>query len=251
MSKYEQDILDTVTLQGTVSVVALAEKLKVTGQTVRRIVKPMVDRGQVRKVHGAIIAVNNSNDPPLPIRLVENRQEKAVIAQVVADIIPHGATLAIDAGSTSGFVTQALARHRDLTVVTNSVYIASSLAMVDSNRVFMAGTQLRNHDGAAFDQSAFEVVSRFSVEYAIMTASLVHPKLGFLVHDQHEVDMAEAMGQIATRRIMAVDTSKWHCQISNSPLRLPTLKPGDIVVTEAEPNKSYTALLHRLDLRQP
>jgi len=249
MSKYEKEILDTVALHGTVSVMALAEQLKVTDQTIRRIVKPLVERGEVRKVHGAIVAVSHPSDPPLSARLVEHRHEKALIARAVAAIIPDGSSLVIDAGSTSSFVAQALCRHSDLTVVTNSAHIASVLAMVGGNHVYMAGTQLRSHDGAAFDQSAFEVVSRFTVDIAILSASLVHPELGFLANDQHEVDMAVAMSGIADRRLMAVDQSKWQERKANAPLRLPVMKPDDIVVTDSKPVPEYDALLADLDLR--
>lgn len=249
MSKYEKEILDTVALHGTVSVMALAEQLKVTDQTVRRIVKPLVERGEVRKVHGAIVAISHPTDPPLSARLVDHRHEKALIARTVANIVPDGAALVIDAGSTSSFVAQALCRHNDLTVVTNSAHIASVLAMVGGNHVYMAGTQLRSHDGAAFDQSAFEVVSRFTVDIAILSASLVHPELGFLANDQHEVDMAIAMSRIADRRIMAVDQSKWRERKANAPLRLPVMKSDDIVVTDSKPGSEYDALLSDLDLR--
>ncbi|MCA2012153.1 DeoR/GlpR family DNA-binding transcription regulator [Cereibacter sphaeroides] len=248
MSKYAQEILDTLALSGQISVTALAEQLNVTDQTIRRIVKPLVEQGLVKKVHGAIISTGNQNDPPLTTRLVENRKEKAEIARRVADLIPMGAVLAIDAGSTSGFIAQALTRHRNLTVVTNSAYIASTLAMIEGNRVFMAGTQLRNHDCAAFDRAAFDVISRFTVDFTIMTASLVHPDLGFLVHDQHEVDMAREMFLIAERRIMAVDSSKWSPRKSDSPLRLPLLSPGDIVVTNKDPGADYSGLLRDLEL---
>lgn len=249
MSKYEKDLLDIVTLHGTVSVMTLAEQLNVTGQTVRRIVKPLVERGEVMKVHGAIVAVSAPNDPPLQTRLVANGTEKATIARHVAEIVPNGATLAIDTGSTSSFIAQALTRHRDLTVVTNSAPIASVLAMVDGNRVFMAGTQLRSHDGAAFDQSAFEVISRFAVDMAILGASLIHPEIGFLANDQHEVDMAIAMSRIADRRIMAADHSKWQVQKAKAPLRMPVMEPGDIVVTDRAPDPAFDALLTKLDVR--
>lgn len=251
MSKYEKQILDTVALQGTVSVMALAEQLNVTDQTIRRIVKPMVERGEIRKVHGAILAVDEVKDPPLTKRLAENRQDKAMIARMVAEIVPNGATLAIDTGSTSSFVAQALNQHRDLTVVTNSAHIASVLALSEGNKVYMAGTQLRSHDGAAFDQSAFEVVGRFNVDIAILSASLVHPDIGFLANDQHEVDMAMAMSRIADRRIMAVDHSKWTLRKASAPLRMPVMKPGDIVVTDREPDAVYAQVLDDLDLRYP
>lgn len=251
MSKYEREILDTVALMGTVTVSALAEQLSVTDQTIRRIVKPLADRGEVKKVHGAIVAATAPNDPPLASRLVANAREKAIIARIVAGMIPDGAALAIDTGSTSTFVAKALLRHRDLTVVTNSAHVAALLAMVEGNKVFMAGTQLRNHDGAAFDQSAFEVVARFAVDIAVLSASLVHCEVGFLANDQHEVDMAIAMGRIADRRIIAVDHSKFQDRKASAPLRMPVTRPGDIIATDRAPNASYTALLADLDLRLP
>lgn len=248
MSKYEREILDTVTMQGTVSVLALAEQLKVTDQTVRRIVKPLVERGEVKKVHGAIVAVDEPHDPPLHTRLIANRKEKTFIARVVSDLIPDGSTLVIDTGSTSSFVAQALSRHRGLTVVTNSARIAFLLSMVEGNRVFMAGTQLRSHDGAAFDRSAFEVVSRFTVDFAILTASLVHPEYGFLANDQHEVDMAITMSQIADRRIMAIDQSKWKSRKTTATLHLPVLRTDDLVITDRKPGSEYDKLLNKLEL---
>ncbi|MEC7259405.1 MAG: DeoR/GlpR family DNA-binding transcription regulator, partial [Pseudomonadota bacterium] len=134
MSKYDQDILAMVALHGTVSVGDIAHSLNVTDQTVRRIVQPLVAQGRIRKVHGAIVSVDGPNDPPLPARLVENRAAKAHIAEMVAQIIPDGASLAIDTGSTSGIIAQALRQRRNLTVVSNSSVIAATLAVIPGNR---------------------------------------------------------------------------------------------------------------------
>ncbi len=193
MSKYEHDILSTVNLRGTVSVTELAQILDVSDQTIRRIVKPLVELGKVRKVHGALVSTQNVMDPPFLARMNENRSKKVAIANRVAQLISDGGSVMIDTGSTSAFVAQALANRKNLTVITNSAYIASKLAMIEGNRVFMAGTQLRNHDGAAFDRAAFEVIASASVEMSIISASSVHPKRGFLAFDQCEVDIAQAM----------------------------------------------------------
>ena len=251
MSKYDQDILAMVALHGTVSVGDIAQTLNVTDQTVRRIVQPLVAQGRIRKVHGAIVSVDGPNDPPLPARLVENRAAKARIAEMVAQIIPDGASLAIDTGSTSGIIAQALCQRRHLTVVSNSSVIAATLAVIPGNRVFMAGTQLRAHDGAAFDRNAFDTVASFSVDWAILSASRVHPHHGFLVNDQNEVEMSLALQEIASQSLMAVDQSKWILQGAGSPLRLPPLRDGSLVVTDARPPEDFATLLTTLDVRTP
>ncbi|MEM7076058.1 MAG: DeoR/GlpR family DNA-binding transcription regulator [Pseudomonadota bacterium] len=244
MSKYAQDIVDLVDLHGRISVLELAQRLGVSDQTVRRIVKPLVEDGRVSKVHGALLSNRRGSlDPPFMARMTRNRAAKVAIAQTVADQIPDGSSVAIDTGSTSCFVAQALRVRRDLTVVTNSAYIAAVLALIESNRVFMAGTQLRNHDSAAFDRAAFDAVDRFSAQTAILSASLVHPQRGFLVYDQCEVDMARAMKTCADRTILAVDATKFDEESAKPALRLPPLSKADLIVTDRQPNASFRPIL--------
>ena len=244
MSKYEHDILSTVNLRGTVSVTELAQILDVSDQTIRRIVKPLVELGKVRKVHGALVSTQNVMDPPFLARMNENRSKKVAIANRVAQLITDGGSVMIDTGSTSAFVAQALANRKNLTVITNSAYIASKLAMIEGNRVFMAGTQLRNHDGAAFDRAAFEVIASASVEMSIISASSVHPKRGFLAFDQCEVDIAQAMMEVSARTVMAVDCTKFKETGTKASLRMPPLRAQDIVVCDSRPAERFDDLLN-------
>ena len=196
MSKYEREIMNAVGLRGTIGIGVLSSLLQVSDQTIRWIVKPMV-------------GIHNPTDPPFLARMSLNKAEKIAIADRVASLIKDGDALAIDAGSTSGYVAQVLRRFRDLAIVTNSAFIARTLAMVAGNRVFVAETQLRSHDGAAFARAAFDVIASLHVDTAVLSASSVHPKRGFLVHEQCEADISSAMMECADRRIMAVDHSKF------------------------------------------
>ena len=183
-------------------------------------------------------------DPPFLARMNENRSKKVAIANRVAQLISDGGSVMIDTGSTSAFVAQALANRKNLTVITNSAYIASKLAMIEGNRVFMAGTQLRNHDGAAFDRAAFEVIASASVEMSIISASSVHPKRGFLAFDQCEVDIAQAMMEVSARTVMAVDCTKFKETGTKASLRMPPLRAQDIVVCDSRPAERFDDLLN-------
>lgn len=249
MSKYEREILSAVHLRGTITVAELSQLLGVSDQTVRRIARPLVERGEFEKVHGALVSTRRAMDPPFLSRMEQNRTAKVAIARCIADIIQDGETLAIDTGSTSAFVAQALQERRNLTVVTNSAFVASSLAMVRGNRVFMAGTQLRDHDGAAFDRAAFDVIERFQADWAILSCSMVDPEHGFLVHEQCEIDIATAMLSRARQAIMAVDSSKFEPLDHRPALRHASLRKGDIVVTNKAPGPAHRDRLVDLDLR--
>lgn len=245
MSKYEKDILSAVNMHGRISVMDLAQRLNVSDQTIRRIVKPLVDAGQIDKVHGALISTQKVLDPPFIARMTTNRAAKVAIAKSILNLVPDNASIAIDTGSTSGFVAQALKARRDLTVVTNSAFIATTLAMGNGNRVFMAGTQLRNHDGAAFDRAAFDVIANMSVEYSILSASRVDPKQGFLVFEQCEVDIAVAMKAISERCFMAVDSTKFQASEPKPALRLPALSASDFLITERKPAPKFEGVIGR------
>lgn len=240
MSKYESRILEIVSLRGSVSVLDLARELDVSDQTVRRVVKPLVERGDVSKVHGALVSTRSALDPPFLARMTQNRSAKIAIARGIAALVRDGDSIAIDTGSTSAFAAQALRERRNLTVVTNSAFVASTLAMIPGNNVSMAGTQLRDHDGAAFDRSAFDVIERMRVDYTLLSASVVDPKRGFLVHEQCEVDIATAMVRNSHQTIMAVDASKFKAPDRRPTMRQPELQPGDFLVTDQKISAEFT-----------
>lgn len=232
MSKYELQILEIVNLAGSIRIQDIARELNVSDQTIRRVVPPMVARGDISKVHGALVSNRSALDPPFLARMTQHRTAKIAIARAVAALVRDGDSIAIDTGSTSSFAAQALRDRKSLTVVTNSAFVASTLSMIPGNNVSMAGTQLRDHDGAAFDRSAFEVIDRMQVDYALLSASLVDAKTGFLVHEQCEVDIASAMTAVASKVIMAVDASKFEPQERRPAVRQPALQPGDYLLTD-------------------
>jgi DeoR family glycerol-3-phosphate regulon repressor len=161
-----------------------------------------------------------------------HQREKVAIASAVAGLVRDGDTVALDTGSTTGFVAQALRQHRGLTVVTNSTFIATTLATIPGNRVHMAGVELRNHDGASFDASAFAVVRSMRVRVAILSASALHPVRGLMVQEHAEAEMSAAMGDIAQMRVFAIDSSKFG---SSALVALPPLRAGDVLVTDRDP----------------
>lgn len=251
MSKYKDQILYAVDMRGTVSVLELAQILGVSDQTIRRVSQPLVESCELTKVHGALVSNRIASDPPFLARMKLNRDAKVAIARQAVEIITDGSSIAIDTGSTSGFIALALRARRNLTVVTNSAFVASTLAIIPGNKVSMAGTQLRDHDGAAFDRSAFEVIERMQVDYVVLSASMVDADEGFLVHEQCEVDIANAMFNSARRMIMAVDHSKFEAHERRSALRQPTLRANDILISNLNPPKKFDALLSGVDRRIP
>ncbi len=240
MARYEEEVMNAVALRGSVSVRELATLLSVSEQRVRRVVKPLVERGAVEKVHGAVVGRSRPGEAPFLARMTVHQRAKVAIAAKVAALVHDGDSIALDTGSTTGFVAQALRQRRGLTVVTNSTFIATTLATIPGNRVHMAGVELRNHDGASFDAAAFAVVRSMNVCLAILSASALDVRRGLMVQERAEAEMSAAMGEIAEQRVFAVDSSKFgHAAlVALSPMRV-----GDVLVTDAAPSRGARAAL--------
>lgn len=208
-SKRESEILNIVRMHGSISVIDLARELGVSDQTIRRCVKPLSDRGLVEKVHGAIVIPDQFMEPPIHRRMSEQKDEKQRIARMVASLINDGASIMIDSGSTTSYVAQALLEKNSLTIVTNSTPIASLLAAKNGNRVYMAGTELRNHDAAAFGADAIRVFQQFNVQHAILSVAALHHEKGFLVQQHFEAEIASILVNRADHVIVAADHTKF------------------------------------------
>ena len=130
MSKHKDRILHAVDMRGTVSVVELSQILGVSGQTIRRVSLPLVESGELTKVHGALVSNRVASDPPFLARMNLNRDAKVAIARKAVEIIEDGSSIAIDTGSTSGFIALALRTRKKLSVVTTLQATVSALLLV-------------------------------------------------------------------------------------------------------------------------
>lgn len=206
----ERELLDELRLSGGAGRIPfLAARLRVSEETIRRTIKALEARGLVTKVHGGAHLKEPEGEKPLHDRMGENAEAKRMIAARVAAEVQNGDRLFLDIGSTTAFIAVALKGHHDLFVVTNSVAVAHTLSGRNGNRIFLAGGELRAHDGGAFGLEAVQFVRRFRVDTAILSTTAIHAEDGFLLTDMEEAEFSREAGSIATRRVVVADSAKF------------------------------------------
>ena len=146
-SQRERAILQLLQETGSARIESLATRLGVTDETIRRNLKRLQAQGMVTRVHGGVHLKDWGPEASFAQRMVQNPGPKRRIAEAVARMLPDGASLFLDVGSTTAYVAQALRVRRELLVVTNSLAVAQALTGVNGNQVFMAGGELRGHVG--------------------------------------------------------------------------------------------------------
>lgn len=222
-----------VRASGDCSIAELAEALKVSDETIRRSIKPLIDEGLVEKVHGGIVlGEEDANEPPFQRRMQEHVEEKSAIADLIATIVKSGDSVMMDTGSTNAFVARALRRHDNLSVVTNCTEIARTLAPVGGNRVHITGGELRADDSAVFGPSSIQFVQQFQVRYAILSIGAITENGEFMDFHLEEAEFSRAVVAQAQRTIVVADHSKFG---SRAFVRICGADDIDLLVSDRRP----------------
>ena len=236
----QSEILSLLRRRGSCSIAQLAGELAVSGETIRRNVKPLVASGLALKVHGGIVLPERFEEPPLQKRMSQQGEEKKRIAAALAREIMDGESLIIDTGSTTAYVAQALYDHQNLTIVTNSSYIANLLAPRNGNRVYMAGGELRSHDAAAFGAQALTFLRQFEARYAVLSIGAIHAAKGCMNYQLCEAEFAKTVIEQADQVMMVADATKF-CHTTS--VKVCGLEQIDLLVTDAAPPKDLAQAL--------
>lgn len=244
----EQEILREIrSAGGSCRIGFLARRLNVSDETIRRNIKTLQANGLVKKVHGGVslLGLVAAVEPPFQRRMDRKAEVKKALAAKVAKMINNGDSLFLDVGSTMAFVAQALQTHRDLYIVTNSITVAHTLTARNSNRVFLAGGELRALDGAAFGQDALSFIKRFNVQYAIMSVAAINARSGFMLYNLPEADISSAASKQAEVSIVVADSSKFGMR---APITLQAPQDCNILVTDTRPEEDIAAMLERHEI---
>ncbi len=205
----QQAILATARTEGRVEVAALAETLKVTPETVRRDLTALERLGVVRRVHGGALPVERLEiEPTLATRRDQFAEEKLRIAARALDEIPREGTVLLDSGSTTLALAEMFPQDRELTVVTNSIAIASTLHGHPGVDLYVLGGRIRPRTGAAVGTWATSALADVSVDVAFLGTNGFSVHRGMTTPDQAEAVAKRAMVAAGRRCVVLSDSSK-------------------------------------------
>jgi DeoR family transcriptional regulator, fructose operon transcriptional repressor len=205
----QDEILALIRQEKRVSVTSLADRFAVVGETIRRDLADLEQRGLVRRVHGGAIAVERVvSEPPIEARHDLMRPEKERIALAALAELPAEGSAFIEAGSTTWFLAGVLPADCTLTIVTNGGYIATALARHPGLTVLSVGGRVRPRSLACVDDWALETLSRLRVTVAFLGTNGISLENGLTTPDPAEAAVKRAMLSIAGHTVLLADHSK-------------------------------------------
>ena len=222
-------LLEALTLNGYLSLDDISTRFDVTTQTARRDVMDLERKGKLRRMPGGAMIMDTVPKNELHRRRVRNVHVKQRIAERVADLVPDGAAVFIDTGTTCETIAHALARRRDLRVLTYSLRTAAWLREATDFIIAIPGGFVRQVDGGVFHEQAETFLENFHFDISIVSVSGIDSAGNLSDDDLAEVRIVQRAMQHSERVILAVDSSKFD---HRGLVRLGSFDSVDVLVTD-------------------
>jgi DeoR/GlpR family transcriptional regulator of sugar metabolism len=209
-SRRQSDLLAWIRAQGQVDVAGLAGQFGVSPETLRRDLRALESQGTILRAYGtAQPAESGAFETGLRERSDSHVAEKERIAVAAVARLGEAQTLYIDEGFNPSLVAQRLPADRPLTVVTPSLPIATILAARANIKPIILGGRVRANTLGVADDWASEMLSRLTIDLAIIGANGVTIDRGMSTPDPAVAVVKRAAVKASIRRIFIGAHSKF------------------------------------------
>lgn len=223
---------------GSVSIQQLCQEFNVSINTIRRDIDALVQKGQVKKVYGGVVALGATEGDGTPVtrelmdfqvRNQECLEAKNRIGCKAAEFVNHGDTIFLDSGSTTLQMVPHLAEKKNLTVVTYSLPVLVALAQYPQIRTVALPGVVLGRTASVVGSSTCQALRHFNCakafmgctglsltrqltnatfeEFEVKQVALAQSKVHYLLADHEKFEYAALMtyGQIADMDYLITD----------------------------------------------
>ncbi len=209
-SQRRAQIVEMITEKGYLNAAELSAIFGVDSSTIRRDLSLLEKTGRVMRTHGGLlpVAADNNFDTPYSVRLQMNAAAKTAIARHAASLVKDGQSLILDNGSSVYALALALKEKKNLTIVTNDIYIAMALGNQPGFTVHVAGGLMLSQVYTLVGQETMDKINSIHVDWAFLGAEGVHFESGITNINTVEIPVKQAMIKAADKTVVLADSSK-------------------------------------------
>ncbi len=246
-----RQIASLTAVEGRVNVSSLAEHFDVTPETIRRDLAALDESGLVQRVHGGAVAAQNfqTAEEALDARLRSSPEAKAAIAEAAMQFLPNaGGSIFLDAGSTvHAFANLLRAEHKaaDLSVVSNSLPIALSLANEPATKVQLLGGTVRSITQAVVGDIALRTLALLRADVAFLGTNALTLEKGLSTADPQEAAVKSAMVTNSKKVVVLCDATKFGNEFL---VNFAALRDVDVIITDDSAPTSFVEELRNHDI---
>ncbi|MBB3111122.1 DeoR/GlpR family transcriptional regulator of sugar metabolism [Paenibacillus phyllosphaerae] len=212
--RYER-IVQLVNERGSIRVAELSSLCQVTEETIRRDLDRLETLGRLRRSHGGAVSVKDQPVAQVEVsyaeREIQNVEHKKQIAEAAVQLIEPKDRILLDASTTAWYMARSLP-DIPLTVLTNSIRVAVTLASKDKIDVISTGGSLAQQSLSFVGPLAERALETYYVNKLFVSCKGVHPDRGISESNESQARIKQNMLKIADQTILLADASKFGVQ---------------------------------------
>lgn len=229
MTERQSKIIKLVNTYQKIEVSRLASLLDVSQVTIRKDLDHLESEGLLSREHGYAL-IKSAND--INTRMSLNYDKKLAIANMAVEMINSGETVMLESGSTCTILAEQLARaKKDITIITNSAYIAIRIRELPIRKVILLGGEYQKDYQGMVGPLVRKCAKEFYVDKFFVGTDGFIPDAGFTCDDLMRVETMQDMAASANRMIILADSSKFAQQ---GVVIQTTFDEIDTVITDSE-----------------
>lgn len=219
-SQRRSAILEEIEARGFVTLEALAEAFSVSMQTVRRDVIAMHEEGLIERFHGGAGAKGRIGFNRVDHRAKRsmNIQEKREIAARAVSLLAEGEFIYLDVGTTMEAVAASLRGVPRLTVVTNSLHVAT-LVDPSEHEIRMLPGKVAGPDGSVVGEEAMLALQALRLDFAMIGCSAIEAGGQVMDFDPAKIAVKRTAMAVARERLLLATRDKFgqtaRCEIGH------------------------------------
>lgn len=224
----------------------LSRALGVSPATVRRDLEELDHQGQLRRVHGGAVLLEGSlNERGFEDKAAQSEREKQRIAAAALEFVQPDASIFLDGGSTVLALARLVIALPRVTVVTNSLRVASMLA-ASGPRTILTGGELRRISQTFVGTLSQPLIDQLHVDVAFMGTIGLSVAEGLTTTDPGEAQTKALVVSRARQVILLADSTKLG---KVAFVKFASLEDVDTVVTDRRAPAAELARLRKRSVK--
>lgn len=206
--RYE-NILKLFANTTVVKVEDLMKSFDVSVETARRDLNFLEKEGLIKKIYGGATLINKALTEPISNdRLASHSTEKEAIGKKCSEFINDGDSILLEIGTTTLQVAKAIKHKKNLTVITNSIYVINELLGSDIN-LYIIGGKIRHEEKAISGAVSMFELDNFHITKAIIGAGAITAQYGISDYNIEESLIRKKIIERSKQVFLVADNSKF------------------------------------------
>lgn len=195
---------------GHASVAKLSEIFGVSEVTIRKDLQTLEERDLLVRTHGgAVLKDHYVYDMPFETQAARHAEEKRRIGKAAAELVENEDTLILGFGSTTRQVARHLRGTRNLTIATDSMYVAHELMGNLDVEIVMLGGQLRPTTGSIVGHFAERMLREYAFKKLFLGVDGYDVGHGLTTTSASISHLNRVMISVTEQLILVTDSSKF------------------------------------------